>query len=109
MPKNILNIKKLFDKTSKDKNLENFSPNWAKQLLKRHKNDDNEDPLLLIEWVELGLLNITEDLRIFQRNHNDTTIDEYIDSGTFGKVFSGKYHGRAVTCDADKEKERKKR
>ncbi|CAB4378563.1 unnamed protein product [Rhizophagus irregularis] len=25
-------------------------PNWAKQLLKRHKNDDNEDPLLLIEW-----------------------------------------------------------
>ncbi|CAB5198574.1 unnamed protein product [Rhizophagus irregularis] len=59
-------------------------PNWAKQLLKRHKNDDNEDPLLLIEWM----------------------------NGTFGKVFSGKYHGRAVTwktCDADKEKERKKR
>ncbi|RHZ79505.1 hypothetical protein Glove_144g141 [Diversispora epigaea] len=40
-----------------------------------------------------------------------TKIDEYIDSGTFGKVFSGYYHGQAVawkTCDGYKEKEAKK-
>ncbi|CAG8639517.1 10111_t:CDS:2, partial [Diversispora eburnea] len=40
-----------------------------------------------------------------------TTIDEYIGGGTFGKVFSGLYHGQAVawkTCDAYKEKEAKK-
>jgi hypothetical protein len=39
-----------------------------------------------------------------------TTIDEYIGCGTFGKVFSGKYHGQAVawkTCDAYKGKEKK--
>ncbi|CAG8710411.1 13849_t:CDS:2, partial [Funneliformis mosseae] len=39
-----------------------------------------------------------------------TTIDEYIGGGTFGKVFSGKYHGQEVawkTCNAYKEKEKK--
>ncbi|CAI2190744.1 12177_t:CDS:2 [Funneliformis geosporum] len=39
-----------------------------------------------------------------------TTIDEYIGGGSFGKVFSGKYHDQAVawkTCDAYKEKEKK--
>ncbi|RHZ68881.1 hypothetical protein Glove_292g97 [Diversispora epigaea] len=40
-----------------------------------------------------------------------TTIDEYIGGGTFGKVFSGLYHGQAVawkTCDTYKKKEAKK-
>ncbi|CAG8716105.1 12036_t:CDS:2 [Funneliformis caledonium] len=37
-----------------------------------------------------------------------TTIGEYIDSGTFGKVFSGYYYGQLVawkTCNAYKEQE----
>ncbi|CAG8751674.1 9821_t:CDS:2, partial [Rhizophagus irregularis] len=53
----------LFNKSSKDKNLENLNETsidivhrWAKQVIKNHKNEDYydnelfEDPLLLIEW-----------------------------------------------------------
>ncbi|PKK61795.1 hypothetical protein RhiirC2_856052 [Rhizophagus irregularis] len=56
-------LSELFNKSSKDKNLENLNEasidivhRWAKQMIKNHKTEDYydnelfEDPLLLIEW-----------------------------------------------------------